>query len=342
MNDIEIQIHAITQKALQELNGKDSNEEYDLIVRDFSPAVRINLQETNDGETILDVFEEFVLDTPCAEGTFFHLNKKTLKKKLDYENTVAFLKDLKMVPVLDELIQSIGKDPLISWMKQKDRHIKFYDSLKEKHKHLFNHLDYETTVIELDNALKSAIERKYRSDTINYHIKDIKGIENKLLGVYDWHVNQSRKWYDKIKGFMPEYSPRGYQKVIVTEIAPMSRKNEFGEIGGKTIKIGRYEDIHIEISESQRDVLGEKIICINPQELKEIRELSLQMLVARRFIFDDAINKIYDFEKQNIGFDIPGLNEKNESFRMFMYASFVNNNQKNLYKIHKALNLIAK
>ena len=50
MNDIEIQIHAITQQAFKELKEKSPNEDFDLIVRDFSPAMCIQLQKTKSSD----------------------------------------------------------------------------------------------------------------------------------------------------------------------------------------------------------------------------------------------------------------------------------------------------
>lgn len=252
---------------------------------------------------------------------------------------MSFLKELKDVPLLNELKSAVGYEHLIHWMNDNRQHQSFFDMIQQKYPSLFTHLDQDTTVLELTNALKAAIERKYRCDAINYHIRNISGIEERIMGVYDWHQHHSRQWFNQIHDFMPNYKPIGYQKLTLTEIAPMSKIDHHGEIGGKTVKIGDYKDMNNEIILSQRDALGKTALEIRENELQEIRDMSLQMFAARRFIFAEAIDMIMDFEDRRRGYDIAMLNKNDESFREAVYCSFASHSQDYLFKIHKAFNI---
>jgi hypothetical protein len=130
---------------------------------------------------------------------------------MNYEKTVAFRRDLIRVPVLEELNRAVGYDKLIPWMRNSEGHEHFFQMIRSKYPQLFSHLDYATTAKELKNVLMAAIERKYRSDAINYHIRDRRGIEDKLTGIMDWHQHESRAWSAKIRGYMPELSTQGFQ-----------------------------------------------------------------------------------------------------------------------------------
>ena len=340
MNDITIQICTVTEYALAELRKKFPDKEFDLIVRDFAPSIHIQIRKTQLSEVLKNtsegfVFEEFGLDTPSAQGTMHYLNGG----RMNYEKTISFLKDLKNVPVLEELKQTAGYDNLIPWIRNNQDHDTFFKMIQDKYPQLFSHLDYATTVKELTNVLMAAIERKYRSDAINYHIRNKTSIESKLEGIVDWHMNENRAWFAKIKNFMPELSTQGYQRVTVTEIVPKGLDNYWGEIGGKTIKLGTFNELNAEFILSQRDALGEGALEADNDHLIEIRDLFLHMLIARRYVFPEAIDKILDFQSRTMKQNLDNLRE-NEEFRMYVYRSFFVHSQLFLEKLFRTYKLI--
>ena len=338
-NDIATQIHAVTESALIELRRKFPDKEFDLIIRDFAPSIHIQIRKTQLSELLKHtserfVFEEFCLDTPSAQGTMHYRNGG----RMNYEKTVAFLRDLKTVPVLEELKRTVGYDQLIPWMRKSEGHERFFQMIQNKYPHLFSHLDHATTAKELTNVLMAAIERKYRSDAINYHIRDRRGIEDKLMGIMDWHLHESRAWSAKIRGYMPELSTQGFQCITVTEIVPRGLDDYWGEIGGKTVKLGTFRELNAEFVLSQRDALGDDALDMEERHLMEFRDLFLQMLVARRYLFPEAIDQILDYEQRAMNQDLEDLRDV-EAFRTYVYRSFLNHSQLFVEKLYRTHNL---
>ncbi len=340
MNDITIQIRTVTENALVELRKKFPDKEFDLIVRDFAPSIHIRIRKTELSEMLKNtsegfVFEEFGLDTPSAQGTMHYLNGR----RMNYEKTISFLKDLKKVPVLEELKQTVGYDSLIPWIRKSEGHDIFFKMIQNKYPQLFSHLDYDITVKELTNVLMAAIERKYRSDAINYHIREKTTIESKLEGIIDWHMNENRAWFAKIKEYMPELSTQGFQCVTVTEIVPKGLDSYLGEIGGKTIKIGTFKELNTEFILSQRDALGEEVLDADTNHLIEIRDLFLHMLIARRYVFPEAIDQILDFQTRTTKQNLDSLRD-NEEFRTYVYRAFFIHSRLFLEKLFRTYNLL--
>mgnify|MGYP001618537889 CR=1 FL=1 len=340
MKDLNIQIHTVTEQALFDLRKKFPNKEFDLIIRDFAPSIHIKMRKIQISELLKNtpesfLFEEFCLDTPSAMGTINYQDGD----RMEYEKTISFLKDLKEAPVLEELKQVAGYDFLIPWIRNCDGHETFFKIIQEKYPKLFSHLDHDKTIKELTNILMAAIERKYRSDAINYHIREKEGIESKLEGVIGWHINQSQEWFTKIKGYMPELAIHGFQCVTVTEIVPKGLDNYFGDVGGKTIKFGNFKELNAEFILSQRDALGENALDMEPKSLGEISDLFLNMLIARRYVFPEAIEKILDFQTRITKQNLDNLS-KNEDFRTFVYNSFLRQSKILLGKMYKTHNLL--
>ena len=65
MNDITIQIRAVMEYALIELKKKFPDKEFDLIVRDFAPAIHIRMRKTQISEIIKNTPEGFVFEEFC-------------------------------------------------------------------------------------------------------------------------------------------------------------------------------------------------------------------------------------------------------------------------------------
>jgi hypothetical protein len=339
-NDIAIQIHAVTESALIELRKKFPGKNFDLIVRDFAPSIHIQIRKAQLSELMKHtpegfVFEEFGLDTPSAQGTMHYMNGG----RMNYEKTLAFLRDLKKVPVLEELKRTVGYDALIPWMRNSGGHESFFQMIRGKYPQLFSHLDYATTAKELTNVLMAAIERKYRSDAINYHIRDERSIESRLAGIMDWHLNESQAWFAKIRGYMPELSTCGFQCITVTEIVPRGLDNYWGDIGGKTVKLGTFKELNAEFVLSQRDALGDDALDMEDRHLMEFRDLFLYMLVARRYLFPEAIELILDFQTRAMKQDLVKLRGE-EAFRTYVYRSFLNHSQLFLEKLYRTHNLL--
>jgi hypothetical protein len=340
LKDIAIQIRAVTESALIELRKKFPGKDFDLIVRDFAPSIHIQIRKTQLSELLKHtpegfVFEEFGLDTPSAQGTMHYMNGG----RMNYEKTLAFLRDLKTVPVLEELKRTVGYDALIPWIRNREGHESFFQMIKGKYPQLFSHLDYTTTTKELTNVLMAAIERKYRSDAINYHIRGERSIESKLAGIMDWHLNQSQAWFGKIRGYMPELSTCGFQCITVTEIVPVGLNNYWGDVGGKTVKLGTFKELNAEFVLSQRDALGSEALGMEERHLMEFRDLFLHMLVARRYLFPEAIDQILDFEIRAMKQDLEKLRDV-EAFRTYVYRSFMNHSQLFVEKLYRTHNLL--
>ena len=338
--DTAIQIRAVTESALIELRKKFPGKDFDLIVRDFAPSIHIQIRKTQLSELLKHtpegfVFEEFGLDTPSAQGTMHYMNGG----RMNYEKTLAFLRDLKTVPVLEELKMAVGYDALIPWIRNREGHESFFQMIQGKYPQLFSHLDYATTAKELTNVLMAAIERKYRSDAINYHIRGERSIESKLAGIMDWHLNHSQAWFAKIRGYMPELSTCGFQCITVTEIVPTGLSNYWGDVGGKTVKLGTFKELNAEFVLSQRDALGAEALGMEEQHLMEFRDLFLHMLVARRYLFPEAIDQILDFEIRAMKQDLRELRDV-EAFRTYVYRSFMNHSQLFVEKLYRTHNLL--
>lgn len=340
MNDTTIQIQAVTESALTELRKKFPGREFDLMVRDFAPSIHIQIRKTQFSELMKHasegfVFEQFCLDTPSAQGTMHY----RAGGRMNYEKSVAFLRDLKTVPVLEELQRIVGYHALIPWMRNSAGHEEFFQLLRDKYPQLYSHLDYATTTKELTNVLMAAIERKYRSDAINYHIRDRKGIEDKLAGIMDWHLTESDNWCAQIRGYMPELSTQGFQRITVTEIVPRGLDSYWGEVGGKTVKLGTFRELNTEFVLSQRDALGAEALTAGEQHLREFRDLFLHMLVARRYLFPEAIDQILDFESRVIRQDLDRL-RSDDAFRTYAYRSFLTHSQRFVEKLYRTHNLM--
>ena len=340
MNDINIQIHTVAEYCLGELKKKFPGKEFDLIVRDFAPAIHIRMRKTQLSEILKNthegfVFEEFSLDTPSAQGTLHFFNGD----RMNYEKTISFLKELARVPVLEELKQMVGYDYLIPWIRKSDDQDAFFQMIRNKYPQLFSYFDYEATIKELVIVLRAAIERKYRSDAINYHIREKTSIESKLEGIFDWQINQSRCWFEKIKNYMPELSTQGFQCVTVTEIVPKGLDNYVGKIGGKTIKLGTYNELNKEFILSQRDAFGEEALDTDPCHFIEMRDLFLHMLIARRYVFPEAIEKILESQTRATKQNLNNL-RNNEEFRTYVYRSFFIHSQLFMEKMYRTYNLL--
>ncbi|MCF8267494.1 MAG: hypothetical protein K9I69_05365 [Ignavibacteriales bacterium] len=340
MNDINIQIETVTKYALAELRKKFPGKEFDLIVRDFAPAIHIRMRKTQLAEMLKYsgegfVFEGFGLDTPSAQGTMHYLNGA----RMNYEKTISFLRELTGIPVLEELKQLAGYDNLIPWIRNSSINDSFFEILRSKYPRLFSYFDFETTVKELTIVLMAAIERKYRSDAINYHIREKTTIEDKLEGVVDWQINHNREWFEKIRNYMPELSTHGFQCVTVTEIVPRGIVYPVGEIGGKTIKLGTFNELNVEFILSQRDALNEDNLRTDPDHLTEMRDLFLHMLIARRYVFPEAIDKILDYQNRATKQNLDNLRNI-EDFRKYVYHSFFIHSRVFLEKLYRTYQLL--
>ena len=340
MNDIDIQIHAVTESAVTELRKKFPHSEFDLILRDFAPSIHIQIRKNQFSELLTHtsegfVFEEFCLDTPSAQGTMHYKEGA----RMNYQKTVALLRDLKKIPVLQELEAYAGYHRMIPWWREQTGHEGFFRLLQNKFPQIFTHLDYDTTTKELTTVLKAAIERRYRTNAIEHHIEGRKGIEDRLAGIMDWHLHASEKWFAQIRGFMPELSTQGFQRITVTEIVPRGLSSYWGDVGGKTVKLGTFMELNREFVLSQRDALGADALLAEDHHLREYRDLFLHMLVARRYLFPEAIDQILEFESRAIRQDLERLSE-DDDFRTFAYRSFMSHSQIFIEKLYRTHNLL--
>ncbi len=339
-NDIAIQIRAVTGSALTELRKKFPGRQFDLIVRDFAPSIHIQIRKNQFNELLTHtsegfVFEEFCLDTPSAQGTMLYKEGA----RMNYQKTVALLRDLKTIPVLQELEAYAGYHHMIPWWREQTGHEGFFRLLQNKYPQIFTHLDYDTTTKELTTVLKAAIERRYRTNAIEHHIEGRRGIEDRLAGIMDWHLNASEKWFAQIRGFMPELSTQGFQRITVTEIVPRGLATYWGDVGGKTVKLGTFTELNREFILSQRDALGAEALLAEDHHLREYRDLFLHMLVARRYIFPEALDQILEFESRAIQQDLERLST-DDDFRTYAYRSFLNHSQLFIEKLYRTHNLL--
>ncbi len=347
LDDVKIQIEAVTRQSLCELREKFPGKSFDLMLRDFSPAIYLQIGEiqlsqvvrrTLKGpvvDTIKKSLQELVFEDFCLASPTFHFHNGERK---DYENNIAFFKELRNIPVLKELISEAGYDKLIPWITSKDDHDSFFRKLNSKYPSIFSYFGYEKTVKELREILMAAIERRYRSDEIDHHILDRKGIEDKLEGVYDWHKNRSEAWFKNIHEVMKDLYIPGFQRITLTEIVPLGLSDYFGPIGGKTIKFGHFNDFNKEFVMSQHDALGNDINKLDPELLAGLRDLFLPMLISRRFIFPEAIDSIIEFQEKKTGKKY-GSARNDLDFRAMAFNLFFDYS-KGLYdKIYLAYNL---
>jgi hypothetical protein len=339
-NDAKIQINTIATQAISELEKKFPGSSFDLLVRDFAPTIHITLRKAQLSEMMKNipedfVFEDFGLDTASAQGTLLYRNGQ----RMNYERTICFLRELRNIPILEELKSHVRYEEFVPWLHNPCQQQHFFSELQERHPTLFTHLDYETTISELTNVLMAAIERKYRSDDINWYIGNLKGVEAKLTGLYDWQMRRSEWWFNHVREFLPEFAPCGFQRVTVGEIVPNGLENYFGPIGGKTIKIGSFNKINEEFILSQRDAFGTKAADMTHSRLQEVRDLFMHVLVARRYIFPEAIDMIIDYDARVSGEDVSGF-RNDPHFRSHTYRVFSNNSRRDLDKIYGIYNLL--
>ena len=90
---------------------------------------------------------------------------------------------------------------------------------------------------------------------------------------------------------------------------------------------------------SQRDALGEEVLEDYTNRLIEIRDLFLHMLIARRYVFPEAIEKILDFQTRTTKQDLGNLRD-NEDFRTYVYRSFFIHSRLFLEKLYRTYNLL--
>ena len=349
MNDVEIQIDTIVEHSLKELEKKFPGSRFKLILRDFASCAHIDLLNTRLSTEIIKklpvnlIGEEFGLDNASAQMAMLYANGKYGH----YDKTISFLKDLKNVPIISILDEQVGNDFFAPWIRQKadipqlsekyrsrignksfPTHEEFYALLEERHPQLFNHLDHDTTVAELESVLMAAIERRYRSGAIRYHIRNANGIKEMLAGVMDWHKTKGYAWWDEqVPSFLPEYKLRGYQFVTMTEIVPEGfDESQTGEVGGKTIKvIGDYAPLHEQFKFTQRDDLGEKILVMDKEQFARLRESYLHMLNTRRFIYPEAVEQVLDYEEKVTGRKLGHLRHDPHA-RANFYGAFYHHN----------------
>jgi hypothetical protein len=125
----------------------------------------------------------------------------------------------------------------------------------------------------------------------------------------------------------------------VTEIVPRGLASYWGDVGGKTVKLGTFLELNREFILSQRDALGAEALQTDEQHLREYRDLFLHMLVARRYLFPEAIDQILEFESRAIRQDLERLS-KDDDFRTFVYRSFLNHSQLFIEKLYRTHNLL--
>jgi hypothetical protein len=125
----------------------------------------------------------------------------------------------------------------------------------------------------------------------------------------------------------------------VTEIVPRGLDDYWGEIGGKTVKLGTFKELNAEFVLSQRDALGDDALDMDERHLLEFGDLILRMLVARRYLFPEATDQIFDYEIRAMKQDLEKLHHV-EEFRTYVYRSFMNHNQLFVEKLYRTYNLL--
>ncbi len=318
-----------------------------MILRDFSSAIYLQIGEIQLSELVKRTFDEplvksiqstlkeLILEEFSLAPPTFHVHNGD---RQDYENNIGFFRQLRHIPLLKELQEEVDYRLLVPWIRNPQGQEPFFRTLQNRHPQLFSFFDYERTKKELTDVLMAAIERKYRTDAINYHIKDRVGIEDRLLGVFDWQQNGRQEWFERLKGFMPELTLSGFQKVTLTEIVPEGLADDDAFYGGKTIKFGCFNDLNSEFMLSQHDALGTYITTLPSDVLAGLRNLFLNMLVARRYVFPEAIDFIIESQEGEAGEKYDAL-KGIPDFRAYAFMNFYKASRLLYDKIYLAHNL---
>ena len=260
--DLEFQVHHIIQRNREVLekrfDDKKFPDDYDLILRPFANSIEIRVGnidfmqniskivdlEVPESEAIeINPEEEFYLDVASSHWIE---DTKSDKPNIPLGQLKNFLQELQTLPALNMLFDNISREHLYDWAMNSEENHPFFGLLKQKYPTAFGFFDHTTTVNELKKTFLHAIERKYRNETIEYNMKcdGAQTIEEKIWSVAKWQIERSEDWFKEQNGYVPTYTPQGFQKFTVGEILPKDMSNKPGKVGGRTIKFATDGDVY--------------------------------------------------------------------------------------------------
>jgi hypothetical protein len=246
-------------------------------------------------------------------------------------------------------------DRFLEWIgdEETDNVAHLVEELRPQYRAIFSRFDKETLIEHMRSTLLRTFERRFRAAKIRefvdnqyaHHTRAFSRHENlksKIYAVVEWYEEHSTTWcttelfpecrlLEERPGLFRKLE--GNENVLVTEIVPSDLADYWGEVGGKTIKICSYRDLNVQFYiteglEIDHDLMSEK-------RLKELRDSFLRTIIARRYVFADAIDHILNYTVQHTGMEkvITRLSS-DPGFRELRYRLFYHSSKLFLGKIY--------
>ncbi|MBU0666181.1 MAG: hypothetical protein ABIC91_08840 [Nanoarchaeota archaeon] len=320
------------------------------------------------------VVEEFGYESPQETASDIKLNGKEVdySKEMDFLKDLKdigfsrFVKEELNTEKITRLVNPIfekkkqqNKDfklnyidcAFLHWINNDCMVNEFVERMKIEQPKIFSYFNQEQTVEQLTSILNHTFERRIRAGEIKKFIHENhskyspffdSAIKTKIYAITEWFDNKSKDWHEKdfCKNYLTPMScpifakPRGIQNIIVAEIVPKGLDHYYGEIGGKTVKVGSFEDLEVEFKRTQ----GFEKLYLHPELLQKVRDSFLKMCVARRYVTREIINELIDYEQAHTGVPLEKYSE-DSNFREFIYRSFFQKSEEMLQKMYRTHNL---
>ncbi len=227
------------------------------------------------------------------------------------------------------------------------------NAFEYKYKTIFSKFDKEDLNDQIKGRLMLTFERRIRAGVISKYMKenykeylsyfDNSILKAKLFAVIKWgeDENKHKDWLEEyLSSKFEDFHKHPYifkklegnERIIVTEIVPKNLEDYSGEIGGKTIKLTSFSNLYAEFNLTEALEVLEK--TDNPKLLKKLRTSFLKTIIARRYIFREAIDKIIEFNNGSARISSDKISLDDNDFRARAYISFFNKSEKLLNKLY--------
>lgn len=351
-----------------------TEEDFDVRLRTFVPTLDIFIRrgDYSDGEVFETVgygSAQAEAKASYQEGTKVeYRHELLLQQELRRKEFNYYIQDkIKELVVQDGLATAeeldhdyrlrnrLLSDRFLQWIgdTSTDNVALLVDELRPQYRAIFSRFDTETLIEHMKSTLLRTFERRFRAAKVREFVdsqhsryaREFTGHRNlkaKIYAVVKWYEEYSATWC-KTQLFpecrLLEERPglfrklEGNENVLVTEIVPSDLTDYWGEVGGKTIKICSYGDLNVQFYMTEGLEIDEDLM--SEKRLKELRDSFLRTIVARRYIFGDAIDQILNYTVQHTGMkeDIERLSN-DTGFRELRYKLFYDSSKIFLGKIY--------
>jgi len=255
-----------------------------------------------------------------------------------------------------QLRNRLMSEQFLKWISdpEVDNVSQLVKELRPRYRAIFSRFKADQLVSHMRSILLRTFERRFRAAKIREHVDAtyrtylhcfdrFATIKAELYSVVTWYQENSKSWC-KTQLFpecaLLEDMPRlfrkleGNESVLVTEIVPSNLTAYAGEIGGKTIKVCSYSDLNVQFYITEGLEIDRRLM--EPKRLKELRDSFLRTIIARRYVFGDAIDHILKYTTSQTAMkdDIERLSG-DPAFRALMYKLFYSSSKIFLSRIYE-------